>query len=93
MIGGTATVLGPLIGGFAVVYIQKWATDAFPSKPVVSPATFGIVLIVLMFVLPDGVVGGVRRLRAWTRSYTPVSPAQHRQPRAAVTGRERRENP
>jgi branched-chain amino acid transport system permease protein len=63
VIGGTATVLGPIIGGFAVVYIQKWATDAFPSKPVVSPATFGIVLIVLMYVLPEGVVGGVRRLR------------------------------
>jgi branched-chain amino acid transport system permease protein len=62
VIGGTATVLGPIIGGFAVVYIQKWATDAFPSKPVVSPATFGIVLIVLMYVLPEGVVGGIRRL-------------------------------
>ena len=85
VIGGTATVLGPLIGGFAVVYIQKWATDAFPSKPVVSPAIFGIVLIVLMYVLPEGVVGGVRRLRAWTQSYTPISPAQHRQPRAALT--------
>ena len=63
VIGGTATVLGPIIGGFAVVYIQKWATDAFPSKPVVAPATFGIMLIVLMYVLPDGVVGGLRRLR------------------------------
>ena len=66
VIGGTATVLGPFIGGFAVVYIQKWATDAFPSKPVVSPATFGIILIVLMYVLPEGVVGGIRRLRTWT---------------------------
>jgi branched-chain amino acid transport system permease protein len=63
VIGGTATVLGPMIGGFAVVYIQKWATDAFPSRPIVSPATFGIILIVLMYVLPDGVVGGIRRLR------------------------------
>jgi branched-chain amino acid transport system permease protein len=66
VIGGTATVLGPIIGGFAVVYIQKWATDAFPSKPVVSPATFGIVLILLMYVLPEGVVGGIRRLRTWS---------------------------
>jgi branched-chain amino acid transport system permease protein len=64
VIGGTATVLGPIIGGFAVVYIQKWATDAFPTKPIVSPATFGIILIVLMYVLPDGVVGGGRRLRS-----------------------------
>jgi branched-chain amino acid transport system permease protein len=63
VIGGTATVVGPLIGGFAVVYIQKWATNAFPDKPIVSPATFGIILIVLMYVLPDGVVGGGRRLR------------------------------
>ena len=69
VIGGTATVLGPLIGGFAVVYIQKWATDAFPDKPIVSPATFGIILIVLMYVLPDGIVGGGRRLRVFGRSY------------------------
>jgi len=67
VIGGTATVMGPLIGGFAVVYIDKWARDAWPSKPIVSPATFGIVLIVLMYVLPEGVVGGIRRLRAWAR--------------------------
>jgi len=67
VIGGTATVVGPLIGGFAVVYIDKWTKDAFPSKPVVSPATFGVALIVLMYVLPDGVVGGARRLFAWSR--------------------------
>jgi branched-chain amino acid transport system permease protein len=67
VIGGTATVIGPLIGGFAVVYIDKWTKDAFPSKPVVSPATFGIALILLMYVLPDGVVGGSRRLLAWSR--------------------------
>jgi len=67
VIGGTATVIGPLIGGFAVVYIDKWTSDAFPSKPVVSPATFGIALILLMYVLPDGVVGGARRLSVWGR--------------------------
>jgi branched-chain amino acid transport system permease protein len=65
VIGGTATVVGPIIGGFAVVYIQKWATDAYPGKPVISPAIFGVVLIVLMYVLPGGVVGGCRRLYAW----------------------------
>jgi len=62
VIGGTATVLGPVIGGFAVVYIDKWAKNAFPSRPVVSPAIFGITLIVVLYVLPDGVVGGARRL-------------------------------
>jgi branched-chain amino acid transport system permease protein len=79
VIGGTATVLGPIIGGFAVVYIDKWAKDAFPSKPVVSPAIFGITLIVLLYVLPDGVVGGVRRLGRRTRH----SIADRRRPRVA----------
>ena len=35
----------------------------FPTQAAsVSPAIFGIALIVLMFVLPDGIVGGARRL-------------------------------
>jgi branched-chain amino acid transport system permease protein len=67
VIGGTATVIGPIIGGFAVVYIDKWTRDFVKSKPIVSPATFGIVLILLMYVLPDGVVGGLRRLLTWAR--------------------------
>jgi branched-chain amino acid transport system permease protein len=72
VIGGAATVIGPLVGGFAVVYIDKWAGDAFPDRPVVSPAIFGIALIVLMYVLPDGIIGGVRRLGALARRrFTP----------------------
>ncbi len=70
------------LGGFAVVYIQNAATKAFPGTPVVSPATYGIVLIVLMYVLPEGVAGGVRRLRTWggrtlrSRRRSTASPAR-----------------
>jgi branched-chain amino acid transport system permease protein len=67
VIGGSATVFGPLLGGFAVVYIDKWARDAFPDKPVVSPAIFGIALILLMYVLPDGFVGGAKRFGRYAR--------------------------
>jgi branched-chain amino acid transport system permease protein len=67
VIGGTATVMGPLIGGFAVVYIDKWTKEAFPSKPVLSPAIFGVTLIVLMYVMPDGLIGGARRLGRFAR--------------------------
>jgi len=67
VIGGSATVFGPLLGGFAVVYIDKWARDAFPDKPVVSPAIFGVALILLMYVLPDGFVGGAKRFGRYAR--------------------------
>jgi branched-chain amino acid transport system permease protein len=67
VIGGSATVFGPLLGGFAVVYIDKWARDAFPDRPLVSPAIFGVALILLMYVLPDGFVGGAKRFGRFAR--------------------------
>ena len=40
----------PLLNGF------------LSGKQVLSPAIFGILLIVVMYFLPDGIVGGFRRL-------------------------------
>jgi branched-chain amino acid transport system permease protein len=75
VIGGTATVLGPLVGGALVVFGQHWISSTLPkhvssdglvgrivSNPASAPAIFGILLILFVFVLPDGLVGGARRL-------------------------------
>jgi branched-chain amino acid transport system permease protein len=62
VVGGAATVLGPLIGGVAVVFLQDKTEGLISGKEVLSPALFGLALILLMYVLPDGVVGGLRRL-------------------------------
>lgn len=75
VIGGTATVLGPVIGAWIFVFLEKWtrSQDWLPGGALASPAIFGIALILLMYVLPDGLVGGARRLgRALSnRSRTP----------------------
>jgi branched-chain amino acid transport system permease protein len=76
VVGGTATVWGPMIGAFAVVFAEDWIQDQEtltelldPNRAkLLSPALFGVTLIVLMYVLPDGIVGGARRgLRALKR--------------------------
>jgi branched-chain amino acid transport system permease protein len=88
VIGGTATVLGPFVGGIIVVFSGRWISESFPSKVLfwhindsvknlLSPAIFGIGLILLMYLLPDGIVGGGRRVlanagRGLRRRRTPV---------------------
>jgi len=73
VVGGTATVLGPFIGGVLVVFSGRYISESFPNtllfwhindsvKNLLSPAIFGIGLILLMYVLPDGIVGGGRRI-------------------------------
>ena len=73
VIGGTATVAGPVIGAYVVVFGQDFAKDIFDDKPELAPAVFGVLLVVLMYVLPDGIVGGWRRFAA-RRSRSDRSP-------------------
>lgn len=70
VIGGTATVLGPVIGAFVVVFVQDSTKDLIDDQPLLSPAVFGLVLILMMYLLPDGLVGGARRLMQRFRSST-----------------------
>jgi len=88
VIGGTATLVGPLLGAWFVVMLQNFISgrlhDAFSSGPLnrilgdpaASPAIFGILLILFVFVLPDGIVGGARRFWAylWRSRGQPAAP-------------------
>ena len=64
VIGGTATILGPLVGALIVVLLRRNTEGLIDGKEVLSPAIFGAALILLVYVLPDGVVGGIRRVFA-----------------------------
>ncbi len=74
VVGGAGTLAGPIVGGLAYVWLDNTTRDAGASgKGIIgwlfgwsdqSPATLilAIVLIVLMFVAPYGLVGLAKRL-------------------------------
>jgi len=64
VIGGAATILGPAVGAFLLIALRRNTEDLIEGKEVLAPALFGGALIAIVFVLPEGVVGGVRRLLA-----------------------------
>lgn len=62
VIGGAATILGPVLGSIFIVFVPELSADVNAE---LSNVIFGTVLIVLMLVLPSGFLGGLRRLEAW----------------------------
>ena len=62
VIGGTATITGPAVGALILVLLRRHTDGLIEGKEVLSPAIFGGALILMMFVLPSGVVGGLRKL-------------------------------
>jgi branched-chain amino acid transport system permease protein len=66
VLGGVGSMYGALIGAFAMEYLQIWADDLpFVSKEVSNQApavTFGVILILVMFLAPNGLAGLLRRL-------------------------------
>jgi branched-chain amino acid transport system permease protein len=63
-IGGAATILGPAVGALLLVLLRRNTQDLIEGKEILAPAVYGGALILVVFVLPEGVVGGVRRMLA-----------------------------
>lgn len=75
VVGGVASLPGAVIGGVFVQVIEKYAdaatkklTAAFHLPIELEPWTlYGITLIVLIYVMPTGIAGGLGQLFAWLR--------------------------
>lgn len=61
ILGGVGRVAGSAIGGLAVVFLPYWTADV-TSGPAAN-VVYGLILIVLMFVAPGGLVSIAGRLR------------------------------
>ncbi len=57
-IGGAASLAGPLVGAIYLTF----GPELFKSRPELSTILYGVALIVLMYIMPTGFVGLVRRL-------------------------------
>jgi branched-chain amino acid transport system permease protein len=70
VVGGLASLPGCLIGGAFLVLVQNWAQSlsdfmkqTFSLQYDVPPwAIYGVLLLLLMYVMPTGIAGGVQRL-------------------------------
>lgn len=72
VIGGVATVVGPIVGGLAVIYIPHWTEGLRQGQT--EGLFFGTILIILMFVMPDGLMGLLKRMSRFVVQIKPRAP-------------------
>jgi branched-chain amino acid transport system permease protein len=68
IIGGVATVFGPLLGALMVKTLGEAAKFVTGDVPGLDLVVYGVVLILVVGVAPQGVAGIGARCRAWLRS-------------------------
>jgi branched-chain amino acid transport system permease protein len=88
VLGGLGTLLGALWGGLVIVLVPTYVTDVATSHGLsggvaanIPIAAYGVVLIVVMLVFPNGIQGGLRRLAGQFVATPPTrlgSPGQRR---------------
>ncbi|SEG93512.1 branched-chain amino acid transport system permease protein [Thermomonospora echinospora] len=62
-IGGSGTLAGPVIGAVFLHYIPE-AVNGTGIDPVLTPALYGLILILVVYFLPGGAAGGLAQLSA-----------------------------
>lgn len=72
VIGGIATILGPAIGGVIVEFLPYLSFNVFPGPE--AYVLYGLILVVLVFFMPGGVVAGIRLLKARVVKVVPRLP-------------------
>jgi branched-chain amino acid transport system permease protein len=80
VVGGAGTIVGPIIGGIGVQRLIDKAPDWGNGRIGLAPFILGATLVLIMYFVPDGLVGGTRRALARLRG------RDAEPPEAAVAG-------
>ncbi|MDB5818214.1 MAG: branched-chain amino acid transporter permease [Rhizobacter sp.] len=62
VVGGVGTISGALYGAVFIMFVPSAAETISKDAPW---AVYGLVLLLLMFTMPSGVAGMIRKLRTW----------------------------
>ncbi|HKF78684.1 MAG TPA: branched-chain amino acid ABC transporter permease [Candidatus Dormibacteraeota bacterium] len=62
VIGGLGTMAGPALGAIFVVWSPIYAQQIFKARPDI---VYGVLLIALMYTMPQGIMGGFYRVAGW----------------------------
>jgi branched-chain amino acid transport system permease protein len=82
VVGGVGTLPGALVGGIVIAFVPEWASSTtdvpgVPERWLQGPTgtlVLGVLLILLPFVLPGGIVSGARKLKARVVQVVPSTP-------------------
>jgi branched-chain amino acid transport system permease protein len=89
VIGGVATIIGPAIGGFLIEWLPYWSFEGtLPLLPQLegpeAGVLYGILLVVIIFFMPGGIVYGLRYLRSKFLLVVPRLPVARAEAEAEV---------
>jgi branched-chain amino acid transport system permease protein len=68
IVGGSGTILGPIVGSFLITPIEEVTTTWFSSLSGLDQMVYGALLVVMMLFMPEGVVGILRKLPMFSRN-------------------------
>jgi branched-chain amino acid transport system permease protein len=71
IIGGAGTVFGPLLGALVVKSLGEGAQLLTHDAPGLDLIAYGVVLVLVIWFTPRGLIGGVAEVRKWMRRGRP----------------------
>ena len=75
IIGGVGTVFGPLLGALIVKSLGEAAKLVAGDAPGLDLIIYGAVLVLVIWIMPRGLIGGLAQARNWLRRRAPAAAA------------------
>ena len=64
LLGGSGRLWGPLVGVIPFTILWEWVAVQFPNQ---STLVLGLAFLLIVYLLPQGVIGCIEQLGAWVR--------------------------